>query len=116
MAIIARKPVEQRAFGRRATQDHAVVRIAGRPPLRCMIVNISEGGALLDFGGEVWLPFQFRLIWEGTKREEDCETRHQNGGRVGVMFVTPKEESTAKGVITVNELSPWMSGSPSIRR
>ncbi|NOT70302.1 MAG: PilZ domain-containing protein [Hyphomicrobium sp.] len=113
---ISRNPADKRAFGRRPTQDHAIVRVAGRPPMRCVIRDISEGGALLDFGTEVWLPFQFKLIWEGTKREEDCEARHQNGGRVGVMFVTQKTENTAKGVISVNELAPWMSeGHPSRR-
>ena len=45
--------VERRAFGRRATHEHAIVRIPGRPALRCVIRNISDGGALLDFGDEV---------------------------------------------------------------
>jgi hypothetical protein len=78
---------EQRAFGRRQTFEHAIVRVAGRVPVRCIVRDISEGGALLDFGDEVWLPFSFRLVWEGTRREEHCETRHQSGGRIGVQFI-----------------------------
>jgi hypothetical protein len=101
--------IERRAFGRRETQEHAVVRIAGRPPLRCIVRNISDGGALLDFGQEVWLPFQFRLIWEGTKREETCDIKHQNGPRIGVSFAAHEHKDVDTRVLSVNDIAPWMA-------
>lgn len=64
-----------------------MVRLPGRPVMRCSVLNISKGGALLDFGTEVWLPFQFRLVWEGKDRAEDCEIKHAKGSRVGVQFI-----------------------------
>ena len=47
------KAVERRQFGRRKTYVHAVIRARGRPPLLCVMRDVSEGGALLevpDFG------------------------------------------------------------------
>ncbi len=101
--------VERRAFGRRETQEHAVVRIAGRPPLRCVVRNVSQGGALLDFGQDVWLPFQFRLLWEGSKREELCDIKHQNGTRIGVSFVAHEHKDIDTRVLSVNDSAPWIA-------
>ena len=109
-------PVERRAFGRRQAEEHAIVRVAGRPLQRCVIRNISEGGALLDFGEPVWLPFSFRLQWEGTKREETCETRHQNGGRVGVLFVAKKAAEAGNELLRINDVAPWIAESNHPRR
>jgi hypothetical protein len=107
---------ERRAFGRRDTQEHAIVRIAGRPTLRCVIRNISDGGALLDFGQEVWLPFQFKLIWEGTGRQETCDIKHQNGPRIGVSFVATQHKDVDSRVLSVNDTAPWISERLSPRR
>jgi hypothetical protein len=108
--------VERRAFGRRETQEHAVVRIAGRPPLRCVIRNISDGGALLDFGQDVWVPVQFRLIWEGTAREELCDIKHQNGPRIGVSFAERQHTSVDRGFLSVNDAAPWVAEQHQARR
>ena len=109
-------PAERRAFGRRQTEEHAIVRVAGRPPMRCVIRNISGGGALLDFGEPVWLPFTFIVFWEGTKREETCEMKHQNGGRVGVSFVAKKAVDAGREILTVNDVSPWIAENSHPRR
>jgi hypothetical protein len=108
--------VEQRAFGRRQTLEHAIVRIAGRPPMRCIVRDISEGGALLDFGEQVWLPFNFRLVWEGTQREEDCETRHQNSGRIGVQFVAREQTTSGRGGSRLGDASQWIADQHSTTR
>ena len=107
---------ERRAFGRRQTEEHAIVRVAGSPPIRCVIRNISDGGALLDFGEPVWLPFTFRLLWEGTKREETSETKHQNGGRLGVSFIAKQAADLSKPMLSVNDVSPWIAENSHPRR
>ena len=101
--------VERRAFGRRETQEHAVVRVAGRPPVRCVVLNRSDGGALLDFGQTVWLPLQFRLTLEGSKREAVCDLKRQNGSRVGVSFVAHEHKGADNRSLSVNDTAPWMA-------
>jgi hypothetical protein len=111
---------ERRDFGRRPTNDHAIVRIPGRPTLRCVIKNISDGGALLDFGSEVWLPYNFQLVWETTGREEACEIKHRNGPFVGVFFqrnADVKETPNPRcETIRVDEVSPWIAETNHPRR
>ena len=110
---------ERRAFGRRQSNDHAIVRVQGRPPVRCTVKNISETGALLDFGSEVWLPYNFKLAWEVGSRSEECEIKHRNGQFVGVFFqrhasaevtATPHQQP-----IRVDDVTPWLAGTNSRR-
>ena len=108
--------VERRTFGRRATHEHAIVRIPGRPALRCVIRNISDGGALLDFGDEVWLPYSFQLHWESSRRQEACEVRHSNGGRIGVLFVTHKAAVEGRETLTVNDVAPCIAENTNPKR
>jgi hypothetical protein len=118
---IPRTPPERRSFGRRQAFEHAIVRIPGRPPIRCTLLNISDSGAFLDFAEQVHLPFSFRLVWEGSNREEQCELRHQNGARVGVNFV-PKTETVAArrpgadSSLDSASVTPWHSGAGDTRR
>ena len=77
---------DRRAFGRRPTYQFAITHRSGRAPLRCVVRDISEGGALLEFGEPVSLPSCIRLVWEGSSLEADCEVRHIQGTRVGVQF------------------------------
>jgi PilZ domain len=79
---------DRRAFGRRPTYHHAVVYRSGRTPLRCVVLDISTGGALLDFGGPVHLPGRVRLAWDGYDLEVECDVRHADGFRVGVQFLS----------------------------
>lgn len=102
---------DKRAFGRRPTFDHAIVRIPGRPPVRCTIKNISAGGALLDFGEEIWLPYNFPLSWEVGSREEACEVKHRNGQYVGVNFLRETEAAIDRrsSSLGVDDISPWIA-------
>ncbi len=109
--------VERRVFGRRQTNDHAIIRVPGRPALRCVIKNISEGGALLEFDAPVvWLPFNFRINWETGSRQEDCEIKHQNGNRVGVAFVVRKAEQADRPLLKADDVAPWISETHHARR
>ena len=109
--------IERRTFGRRQTNDHAIVRVPGRPAIRCVIKNISDGGALLEFDAPVsWLPFSFQLTWETGARREDCEIKHHNGNRVGVAFAIRKAEETSRSFVKVDDLAPWVAETHSLRR
>ena len=104
---------ERRGFGRRHSNDHAIVRVQGRPPVRCTVKNISDTGALLDFGAEVWLPYNFRLAWEVGTRSEECEIKHRNGQFVGVFF----QRHVSAGVppasrhqpVRADDVTPWIA-------
>ena len=82
-----KNPTDRRQFGRRVWYAHGTVIIAGRPPTHCLLRDISGGGALLEFGEDVWLPFRFKLTIESMGIETYCEIRHQRDKRVGAMFV-----------------------------
>lgn len=90
--------IERRQFGRRPTYMHGWVKLPGRPPVTCVIRNISEGGALLAFDTQQTLPFEFLLDIEGFDLTVGCEVRHHYGDRVGVAFIETdlvKQNATA---------------------
>jgi PilZ domain len=103
-------PADRRAFGRRPTNQHAMAHITGRAPLRCVVRDISEGGALLDFGDPVLLRNRLRLVWEGTGEQAECEVRHVQGGKAGVQFICPNgpriaRQSIAAGAAQLDDAS-----------
>lgn len=55
--------------------------------MHCIIRNISEGGALLDFGQKPRVPFMFELTIEGFRGTFPCEVRHDGSTAVGVRFI-----------------------------
>jgi len=84
---MARHAAERRAFGRRSTCIRGIVRIPGRRPVHCIIRNISEAGALLDFGQKPRVPFMFDLTIDGFRGTFPCEVRHDGSTAVGVRFI-----------------------------
>jgi PilZ domain len=103
-------PADRRAFGRRPTNQHAMAHIVGRAPLRCAVRDISEGGALLEFGEPVLLRNRLRLVWEGTGQQAECEVRHVQGAKAGVQFICPNgpriaRESIAAGAAKLDDVS-----------
>lgn len=79
---------ERRAFGRRATDILAKVRIGYRIE-PCKIRDISEGGALLEFTELPDLPQRLWLSWPDYPQEIMCELRHVRANRAGVQFARP---------------------------
>lgn len=61
--------------------------IQGRPPLNCIVRNMSEDGALLEFKAAIWLPPRFHVEVPALDTEAYCEIRHQRSNRVGVTFI-----------------------------
>jgi hypothetical protein len=92
-------PADRRAFGRRPTNQYAVAHVAGRAPLRCVVRDISEGGALLEFGEPVLLRNRLRLVWEGSGEQAECEVRHVQGAKAGVQFICPNGPRIAREAI-----------------
>ncbi|MEQ1718697.1 MAG: PilZ domain-containing protein [Hyphomicrobium sp.] len=79
---------ERRAFGRKETHISAQVR-AGHRIMTCIIKDISEGGALLEFEEEVELPARVWLSWTHARPEIVCDVRHVRKNRAGVQFARP---------------------------
>jgi hypothetical protein len=84
---IARALAERRAFGRRTTCLHGWVVVEGRSRLACLVRNVSDGGALLEFAAPKSMPFQFKLVIDCKGFEAVCETRHHQEQWMGVRFV-----------------------------
>lgn len=105
---------EKRQFGRRQTCVNAWIKLRGRAPIPCTVLNISEGGALLEPREPVVLPFRFGLSLDNDGPEIACEVRHQSPNRIGVEFVVaqvpkPVERS---GVIELAARTSSGSGVP----
>jgi hypothetical protein len=90
---------ERRRFGRKETNIEAQVLVPGRAGVRCVIRNISQMGALLDFGAPFSWRGNFRLIVDGNRLDAQCQIRRQDGTSYGVEFVS----------IAVHELAPPVS-------
>ena len=78
--------LEKRKFGRRGALWHAWVAVNGRAREACIIRNISEAGALLEFSDLVPEATNFRLIVDEADFEAICDVRHKRGRFVGVFF------------------------------
>jgi hypothetical protein len=59
----------------------------GRPPVDCMVRDISDGGARLLVSTEEPLPATFRLLIADFGEWRKVERRWANGPDVGVEFV-----------------------------
>jgi hypothetical protein len=77
---------DQRQFGRRQTVWHAWVLVAGRPPLACIVRNISQTGALLEFPDGAPVAGKFQLVIDYLAFSSDCEVRHRGQWSAGVYF------------------------------
>ena len=80
--------VERRQFGRRQACVHATIVPRGRPPILCVMRDVSEQGALLEVAHPEWLPTRFRLIVEALGIESDCEIVRRTEASVGVRFAS----------------------------
>lgn len=109
---MSRDFAEKRQFGRRQTHTRAWIKVAGRPPVSCIVHNTSEGGALLECEEKAWLPFSFRLVSEDKQIDRVCEIRHQNGNRVGVEFVAEAHAHarSTSSLSTISDSERWMAG------
>lgn len=116
-------PQERRAFGRRESCVRAVLHVAGRPSVHCIVRNYSEGGALLELAEEVITSKPVRLVVDLLGFETVCEIRHTRGNMMGVRFYTAVEidalvaatssqpQATRREPVTGTELRKRLFGS-----
>ncbi len=64
----------------------------GLRSIPCIVRNISQGGALLEFEQAYMLPKHFELYIDLEDYEVSCERRWEEGLRCGVMFVGEKRQ------------------------
>lgn len=79
---------DRRSFGRRDLAIAGRASVPGRGMVPCVVRNVSDGGALITFEGEVKLPATFRLAIDGHGIDAMCEVRHSGPMGVGVRFLT----------------------------
>ena len=77
---------ERRKHPRRKGFWRAFACLPGRAPLSCIVRDISEGGARLEFAEALRFPPKFRLFIEAHNIEYHCEVRHVSANSVGVFF------------------------------
>ncbi|MCB1514568.1 MAG: PilZ domain-containing protein [Hyphomicrobiaceae bacterium] len=77
---------ERRQFSRKVTCLHASIRVPGRPPLVCLVRDLSVQGAYLELPVPNWLPETFQLRIDVARFAADCELRHARANGCGVLF------------------------------
>ncbi|MDN3718640.1 PilZ domain-containing protein [Roseibium salinum] len=80
----------QRARRARVFKKGKMVFQDGLRSIPCLVRNISDGGALLEFEQAYMLPKEFDLHIDLEDYEVTCERRWEDGLRCGVAFVGEK--------------------------
>jgi hypothetical protein len=80
---------ERRTSARRLTIKDGKAILSSSTLMNCVIRNLGEGGALLEFGGPTQLPPEFRLRSVSARTEAAVELVWQHGYSAGVSFETP---------------------------
>ena len=75
-----------RSYVRHPVNWRAQVRLAGRAPVPCIVKDISEQGALLEFFGRPPSNDRFRLTISKNGFDGVCRVRHRKVRTVGVQF------------------------------
>lgn len=83
----------RRRFGRRMCRLDAMAHVGGRPATPCIVRNISETGALLEFSEPFNPSYKFRIVIELLNIDTFCEIRHQGDYGIGVRFLAERERT-----------------------
>jgi len=86
-------PRERRA---RVFKKGKMVFQQGLRSIPCVVRNISDGGAMLEFEQAYMLPKEFELHIDLENYEVTCERRWEEGLRCGVQFISEKRHVTAQ--------------------
>lgn len=95
---------ERRLFGRRRLTIHAWV-VLSRHREPCVIRNLSERGALIEFDGVPPAANNMRLLVDFEDFDVECDVRHRSGSAIGLYFRPKKIELVADTGPTGNELA-----------
>ncbi len=99
-----------RSFGRRRSLLHALVLMPRRHPVRCLVQEIHNGDALIEFAKPVSLPQRFQLLWEEIGVSVECEVRHAEGTRAEIGFLSDQ------GAMIARYLGPDPANAPAAER
>jgi hypothetical protein len=80
--------IERRRFGRRDVCKCAEILLPDGERIRCIVVNISEGGALLNRLDDRNLPDFFELVIPTDDVVTSCRVAHRTNGKIGVEYVS----------------------------
>ncbi len=86
------KPHERRQFGRLTTSYHGWIRVPGRPPVSCVVRDLSVTGAGVELVEDCHLPSHFTLTVDCVSFSGACSVRHRDGKRLGVEFMGQRAE------------------------
>ena len=86
--------IDRRKHQRTVTNAAAFIVRAGKPGVRCNVVDHSEGGALIEVGPDVLLPTSFGLTIGQTGFVYTCEVRHRRGNQLGVAFTSRVKQAS----------------------
>jgi hypothetical protein len=90
--------IERRKFGRKETNLDATARLASGLIAKCVIRDLSQGGALVEFPDGAVQPGRLRLSWEGNA-DVLCEVRRVAGNRAGVEFTNSAHLNIARPMV-----------------
>ena len=82
---------ERRQFGRRESCIHAHAIVAGRGKIPCIVLNLSEHGALIHLVEAIPSIQNLRLVVESAGLDVACTIRHRGEHGIGVRFATAAE-------------------------
>ena len=83
----------RRASGRRKTYKEAKVVLHDRSTIDCILRNLSDGGARLEFSDAIALPETFDLLIVSTQMLVPARRIWERAAHVGIQFTGP-ERST----------------------
>ena len=106
---------DRREFGRKAVNFHGWVRVAGRPPVACIVRDISVKGARIELPELVWIPYDFTLVVEPIGLRVLCETKNKYDRYIGVLFANGQhaedvEEAPRSVAQSANIVREWRGG------
>jgi hypothetical protein len=84
---------ENRRSIRRRTLKEGKVVLSDWSVIDCLIRDMSEGGARLEFGGPTELPHEFRLLIVSTNTIIPAALAWHRGQAVGVRFTGPGQSA-----------------------
>ncbi len=84
---------ERRASVRHRTLREAKVVLHDWSTIDCIVRNIGEGGAHLDFSDPVALPDHFELLFVSTSMLVPADRVWERGAQAGVKFTGPEKQA-----------------------
>jgi hypothetical protein len=70
---------------------------SGGSVMSCMVRNISAEGAAIDVDNPAFVPPGFRLVMANDSSVYECRIAWIRGNRIGLTFVTPRENHPSEG-------------------